>query len=200
MGFIDSFEEWEAYCLGQVEHDYCDFYTLLMEREYSPELTEQLLGTFEEKEELSSRLRNFFLEPIHRLTDDELKILIQKDLDQKRSVLKSGKECLWFAKLDLQRFRFTNSRDEYEEARVGVHANFMESVEDYISDHWIKNESKYFALHEMYYGLTQDFFWQWYLSEPFIKAPNLTSDIPYRIRKGGIEYAITETDILALRL
>lgn len=190
--------DWEKFCEGRESFDKSHFYTLFWEGITRSDL-DLIFKYFPKSHELVERTNDYLFgkreEVSNETTISEASIkLAIHDINEKKSIIGSNSHLLRVT----QQFKVEFIEDFESISRLKTlppNIEFFDAINDVLSENWIIEDRKAFALHEAFYGLTNDYEMVWYLFSPLYKT-NVDFSNYYKLTVLGGIYAITDNQIL----
>lgn len=198
MKMEQQLKNWIDFCEGKSDFDKSEFYTLFMEGNgedgrRSEEELKSIFQFFPNNEELIKRVQNVFLLS-ERINDPNSFVLnaTKKDLTEKLKILSIINETELIESIKKDVCFVSNSQiDEQELLEDEFHHEFVSVIDDYLTDHWISQDNKIYALFEAFYGLAHNYGLVWYLGSPLIST-EIDLDNYFDVWQYGGFYALTE--------
>lgn len=187
--------DWCQFCEGIKAYDKSHFYTLFWEEEISTNDLYQIFKYFPNHNELIKIMTNYLHgnQEITNKSNDFIMQLVQKDIQEKVSLSNNLKYIIDYPIEFIEDYSFVSNKvgsDEYYE--------YYDEISDIISDKWILEDKKSFALYEAFYGLTKNYEIVWYLFSPLLKTP-INYKYYFDISISGGIYTIYNKKILVSR-
>ena len=189
--------DWINFCEDREKFDKSHFYTLFWEGITQNDL-EYIFKYFPHSLELNSRTKEYLFgtkEKVTELVINEVLIdLAIKDLNQKISILIDNPELVeLIGHLKVEFIQDSNYVIQLKNNSPFI--DFFDAVNDNLSDNWILEDKKTFALYEAFYGLTKNYETVWYLFNPLFKI-KINCEFYYKLSTLGGIYSFSDDKIL----
>lgn len=189
--------DWINFCEGREKFDKSHFYTLFWEGITQTDL-EHIFKYFPHSIALINQTRDYLFgkkeEILESAIKDVLINLVIKDLNQKKSVINENSDLVDL--LERLEIEFTHDYNKVIQLKnSSPYIDFFDSLNDKLSDNWIIEDKKAFALYEAFYGLTKNYEMVWYLFNPLFKI-EINCEFYYKLSTLGGVYSFSNDKVL----
>lgn len=193
----DIVNDWINFCEGRERFDKSHFYTLFWEGITQTDL-ENIFKYFPQSMALINQITDYLFGKKEEISDltmkDTLIDLVIKDLNQKKPVIIENSDIVCL--LDHLEIEFTHDFNKVLQLKnSSPYIDFFDSLNDKLSDNWIIEDKKAFALYEAFYGLTKNYEMVWYLFNPLFKI-EINCEFYYKLSTLGGVYSFSNDKIL----
>jgi hypothetical protein len=163
--------DWCNFCEGKIAFDKSHFYTLFWENNEQDKITRsdlvEIFKYFPKSKELFNLMESYLFDKSEKrnTTNDYLIELAKKDIYQKISLSKKLDHFKSYPIHFINDFKVVEELKNHED-----YFSFYDEVSDMISDKWLLEDKKTFALQEAFYGLAKNYEIVWYLFSPLINV------------------------------
>ncbi len=189
--------DWINFCEGREKFDKSHFYTLFWEGITQNNL-EDIFKYFPHSIELMNRTKDYLFGTKEKISEsvinDVLIDLAIKDLNQKKSIINHNSELVEL--IELLKVEFTQDfKQVLQLKRRSPNVDFFDAINDKLSDNWIIEDKKAFALYEAFYGLTKNYEMVLYLFNPLFKI-QIDCGFYFKLSTLGGVYSFSNDKIL----
>lgn len=199
--------DWHDFCSGKKDLDKSCFLGLFKVNLSYKEL-ENVFSYFDQQSELLWRLESvlkqgtlqdrLYLHPMekNRKNPEYLMDSAMKDLREYRKVYDIDDDVLIYSINNAKAVFSNNPRELYGLKNDGLQVKLVfEFLGDCVSDNYVSNDKKIYAIAEALYGLAANYRLCWYIMSPLI---NIDFDFSYyfELWKGGGDYVLTKDKII----
>ena len=189
--------DWEQFCEGRKSYDKSHFYTLFWEGIILNDL-ETKFKYFPKSITLVERVSEYLFGKREDVLPessvrDVLINLAVRDIEERKSIIDSDSSL--FNSIQNLEIKFTEDYESVLSLKAkSPDIDFFDAVNDVLSECWIIEDKKAFALYEAFYGLTKDYEMVWYLFSPLFKT-NVDWSYYYRLTTLGGIYSIANKQL-----
>lgn len=197
------FLDWIDFCENKKTFDKSHFYTLFWEN-IDVNTLKIITQYFPNSGDLFIRLNDYFFGDkydLYKLLDKSIdQTLIElsiKDFNEKLNIiLEENKQFEGLKNLS----PLITEDYEYVQKKKSDHPyiDFFDELEFKLTELWVSDEKKFYALYEAFYGLTKSYEMSWYLFKPLLNV-EYNFKYYYNLTRIGGVYAIDTNNILIAR-
>ena len=189
--------DWKEFCEGRKNFDKSHFFALFWEGINQKDL-ENVFKYFPNSIELTDRTKEYLFGTKENISESVIKniliSLVIKDLNQKKTIINENSDLLELIEtLDVEFIQ--DFKKVLLLKNTSPYIDFFDTINDKLSDNWIIEDKKTFALYEAFYGLTKNYEMVWYLFNPLFKI-NFNCEYYFKLSTLGGVYSFSNNKIL----
>mgnify|MGYP000897659961 CR=1 FL=1 len=193
-------KDWMAFCEGKEKFDKSHFYTLFYE-DIGENMLVEIFKYFPNADKLVAITTDYLFGKTEKVEEDKIEnTLIElsvKDIAEKKKLL--ANTPILQHTIEKAVAEFTPDCKMVEKLRSAPpYSDFFDAIRDELSDRWIIEDKKAFALHEAFYGLTTSYELVWYLFSPLFSV-SVNFEYYNKFTALGGVYSFSQSTLLVSR-